>query len=266
MHPYLKAKLGSIEETRRESRKKGAILVLLAVLFIVIFIFNYYYIKNPAIHNVFFPLFIGTIFLVIFGIVMIFQPLNNDEIAFCKIIDASKNLEDSIMNPDLRKLAHRKVLDAAKILEYRDIGNAPWYSKIKATEKRFIHNLKTRVAPAILEGKISELLLRQYALVFTNPDIDEMEKINRVIEEYEEIEIPETGYALTITSFLKSKIGKAISSILLGYTVMILLSLLYSLWIKKDFKLFLEENPKIILHGGAIIAGVFAPFFLLKET
>ena len=265
MQAQLEGKRFSIELAKKARRKRGAWLILAFGFLIGTFFINKYYFKNSTITEYNAILIAFSILSLIFGLIQIFDPLNYDEKAFCKIIEAAELVEKSITNPDFRKLAYQKLNKASGYLESIDKGDGAWYSNIKEIENRFIKNLKNRVAPAVLEGELSYTNLENIALVFTDSDVNRMESINQSLEkQIEERKIPQVSNISIITTFFNTKLGKITASLLIGYILITFFSLMFVLLTNQDFKLFITNNPSIILIGGTTLSGIISAF-MLKE-
>jgi hypothetical protein len=200
---------------------------------------------------------IGGIY-VLDGIGALYQPLKPEFHAFQKFARAigilEKSKEDIAYEEAFRCL--NKAHQTLKSVELNELG---WYDWSNEVYKQFLDNLKLIILPAVVEGpiKIEHLEDIALALYVTDPII--LNTINDKVESeptYKKRVARERKIVSFVKKFRESTYGRILGSLVLGYGLVLLISLIYVIGTQQDFMVFARENPEIIVLGGLATSGI----------
>lgn len=257
MHPSIESKLAALEIRKNDRRKKGVILIIISCIPIIYLLMAYFNVISAP--QIILPLIDVIIMLPLMilglGVILILNPYSTTDRAFCEVIDAINMLQKSTQNELLRKHAFKKIKKAASILQPLERGKSRWYIDTRKEEQKFIRNLNTLVAPAVLDGNLEPGFLTEIALLFTDTNILGIKKMNEVLERnFEYKEAFDKSMMDNILNYYDTKIGRIMASFIMGYFIILLCTFIFSLITQQNPTIFIKERPEIILIGGATIS------------
>lgn len=243
----------------KETRKNMARNILIVFSLIAVFFFIPYF--YPQLSQLFvidalIGLF-GGMYVFLNAIPKLYQPLRKEHQAFIKIAKAIEILEKS-NEPIAYEEAYRYVKEAYGILRGVELTKyVEWYREVNETFRQFLDNLKFVVLPAISKSNIKKEDLEAVALAVYETNPSEIKAVNHKLEKsYRKFGPPPKKVEMLKKIMRESLIGNILGSLALGYTVVILISLIYVVATQQDFMIFLKERPDIVILGGLILSGV----------
>jgi hypothetical protein len=183
------------------------------------------------------------------------HPLNPEERAFCEIYSAIELLEKSNNGLFLEEtLNHLK--KAYKLLRRVDLKYTSFYRETNFEVKRLVEIMKGTIHAA-QNRELESGHLEQIASALIKPTLESIKSVNdQLWDKYHGKELQEFGLKYHVSKFYATTLGKVTVSLVFGYGLIILISLIYCLVVGIDFILFSKENPSIIIMGGAILSGI----------
>ena len=191
-------------ESKIKVRKRLSILILFigSIGFFHFDILKYFNLMLPS--NIQGMISFISLFFLGYGYAIFKKPLSHQKLAFYEIVEALKLIEKPGKSETLNLKARKRVLKAYKWLSNSKIGDAPWYSELIKKEKLFINNLKTRVAPAIINDTISPTYLLDIAMALQGNHISLLENINNALENKLEEKIEDRKIISNFVSLISS--------------------------------------------------------------
>ncbi len=257
MSSPIEAKRYSIEYTIQNRKRKRIYYSI-----IILFMLSLPYINDILLHIKWLDSITVIVFMlgiIIFGLFLsnILEVSTNEEKAFLHLYKTHEILEQAINNEDLRKPAYEEFMRAIEKIEAISVGDAPWYSQAISDEKKFTENLRTRVAPAILEGKVNAIEALFYMNLFLNQTTEGMRELTEKIQQrFPEREQKENNLTTQINNAISTKIGRLGFSLVSGYGLFIFIVLIYTKLTNQIFSEITRSNPNVILIGGITLTGL----------
>jgi len=244
-------------EIHKEKARNILIIIVLAAVFYLIPHF-YSQLSQLLALDALIILF-GGMYIVMDGIPTLGRPLREEYRAFQKVVDAIQILEKS-NEPIAYEEAYRCLRHAYKILDVKmsELGEFPlWYNKMKEILEQYHENLELIVLPAIFDSNIEIEHLEEIALAVQSPDLQKMKAINKTLESsYRKHPKPPRKVRIFARKFRESTIGQVLSSLALGYGLIIVICFIYVSATEQDFMVLLKERPEIVILGGLGISGI----------
>jgi len=266
MDPQISSKLREIQiKVKRKKGKNIRYCIISAFILFILFI-NYYFLKIEIINKI--PvefIFIISLLLFIF-ITNYLYPLDKEDDLIKTIAEVKDLLDDASLNIDFRQEAYQQLIMILKKYDPLVQTESHWHISINKILNRFTENLRNRIAPAILEDEFSSLYLEKIALAIINQNIQDIENLNSEIENtYEEKLYEDSNYITKLNDFLKTRPGKLFISLLLGYGITIIISYCIATYINQDLRMFISNNPTIIIVGGTGLSALFTQYLVRKK-
>lgn len=252
----------------------------LATVFIIVILYS---ISSPWM-NANIPQFISVINAIIWiyiivgfivAIVKTKQP-PYETVIFMRIYETLENLDFYLEDQSRIHLekAIKRLRDAL-----RSLSQLTSVSSTRSTlfEQNFIRplknlrdNLKMKILPIVRNGdtrKIKEPygILKSLAEVFSDPTdkLTQITELNARLDSIPQPAMEEMGIKSRFVGFWRRKSGQFLGSIIIGYSLEIIVITIYCYLLRLDFATFAHDNPYIMLGIGAIFStGIMA--FLRK--
>lgn len=259
MRKAIEGKLKAIQIEAKEIRKKSLPKILIW-LFSMIFLFvipsfntglAYFYIFGLVVAMIGIVYVLDTIDLLI-------EPLTFEEQAFKKIARAIELLEKSDENI-VHEEAYRCVKVAYRKLNKVKLRQSGWYSFPNKVFNELLDNINSIILPAIAEGVMQIIDLENLALTIYENNPEQLNELNTKIKlepRYQELKSHDKGKKSFMNTFQENKYVKILGSLVIGYGLVLLISLLYVIGTQQDFMVFAIANPEIIVLGGLGASGI----------
>lgn len=159
------------------------------------------------------------------GITMLINPISNYESFIFNIIKSIELYNKASGEKEIVKDAQTKLLNGISNLRLVKFGSLQIYDDVKKEEKRFLRNLKRRVAPAMLNYDVTDILTESLGVLLEG-DIKDLYQINGRIEiNYEDASIDRFDYKTLINDLYDNKLIKIVVSFIIGFSLPFLLIL-----------------------------------------
>ncbi len=122
-------------------------------------------------------------------------------------------------------------------------------------------NIRNRMLPAVKRNDVPPTMLEKLARILSAPNIEDLGEFAFDLEEkYKEEKTPEISIAKSLAKIWATRPGRIGLSVLVGYGIIIVASLVFATAKREDFNTFTTDNPGIILLGGAALTGAILAF------
>jgi hypothetical protein len=118
-----------------------------------------------------------------------------------------------------------------------------------------IDSLRKNLVPAARRGPVSKGVLESAAKVLASPSLDGLKKLTLEIEDvYKEVPVKGFSARAGLSKLRNTKLGQVMESLLYGYGIILVISLIYALAEGQDLATFYRNTAGYILGGGAALS------------
>ena len=193
------------------------------------------------------------------------RPLSSTFNAVRNIIDAVNTIDtlhEQIAYEDAYNSLNKALKNLNRLCDNYLVEN-DWYNKLNNYIVEFVKDLEFVLIPATFDRTINKEDLEDYAFALYSLDKAELMEVKKTIDDrvakgiYKKTEAPTTSNQwTTLNRFSENRIEKLLTSIFLGYGVVLIICGIYVYATQQDFMIFARQNPEIIIMGGLIISGI----------
>jgi hypothetical protein len=258
MQSQIQGELLQAKKEAKEIRVRKSLHIFIIVgLSVLFFIIPYF--SPPAnglyVIDVFVVLF-GGMYVLLGALPSVYQPLSKEKQAFVQIFKAIDVLNKS-KEPIAYEAALKYLEKADMILDSQLTVPFKWYEKINQSLFEFRGNLKYVLLPSTQGFKIKTEHLEEIALALVRESPEEIAAINQKIRnEPSYVRVTPQPQKSLIALLKENKLTKIGYSLGLGYILIIVICLIFTLSTGQDFSNFVRANPAIVIGGGLGLSGL----------
>jgi hypothetical protein len=276
MDPELTRKFNEIQVDRRDGRVRAVRNFLITwgiIALVVIGSLTATYYHSATLAS---DLLALAIVLALFGGIFslgivsnIIDPLDSVDSAFSKFYEAIKFVEPMEASKESATTS-KSSGDAASVQRHiykllksgvgklKDSeGNAPEILLEDANTilGNMINSLRKNLVPAARLGPVSSNTLESIARVLASPSLDGLKELTSEVQNsYKEVQVKGFSARAGLSKLRNTKLGQVMESLIYGYGIILVISLIYALTEGQDLATFYRNIAGYILGGGAALS------------